>query len=108
MEETYYISSANPPELVEPMVSGIQTVYPNPFSQSINVAVTTKQSPQEYLFLVYNLKGQCVYRTAGISSGSFDLSWDGKGSRGQKLPAGIYFLRFNTKEHTSTKRVVLY
>ena len=108
MESTYLIASANPPQGGTPSATGIRKVYPNPFNESLSIAVSIKDARQDYHFMVYNLKGQCVHRESGSGSGDFVLNWDAGNKDKPKLPAGIYFLRFKTPESCSTKRVIMY
>lgn len=103
----YQVTTSTPDGPEAPIVTGIQTVYPNPFSANLTIKLGIKEGHQDYQFKVYNLKGECVYQTQGNAKGSFELTWDGRGSNNVRLAPGVYLLSFTTGREQSTRRVVL-
>jgi subtilisin family serine protease len=66
---------------------------PNPFragqSQSVRFAATGRVALD-----AFDLRGRRVARLfEGVASGPAAVSWSGRGDRGERLPAGVYWLR---------------
>jgi hypothetical protein len=40
-------------------------------------------------------------------AGAGSVAWDGTGARGEKVPAGVYFVRMVSGAHEVTRRIVL-
>ena len=66
----YEISTAIEDDLNTPLVTGIQNVYPNPFTGSTTIELTIKENPQNYKLSIYNIKGEMVYQASGYAKGS--------------------------------------
>ncbi len=103
----YNIASANPPEEGVTPLNGIQNIYPNPFSQQLNIEIGVSEKRQDYRLSVYNIKGELVHRTAGSASGNVKLTWNGIDGKGNKLPAGIYLISLQTDNLSETRKVIL-
>lgn len=58
---------------------------PNPFTSGLAIELGTLSA-----ILIHDVSGSLVRRFAAIGP---RLIWDGRDSRGQEVPAGIYFLR---------------
>ncbi|MCB5271675.1 MAG: chitobiase/beta-hexosaminidase C-terminal domain-containing protein [Candidatus Cloacimonetes bacterium] len=86
---------------------GIRSVLPNPFKELTTFHLQGKDSPTDYELKIYNLKGQCVYRTSGSARGEFELQWNGRDASGGRLAVGVYLARFSTGSESSLCRVVL-
>jgi flagellar hook assembly protein FlgD len=41
------------------------------------------------------------------NQGTYALTWDGRGNAGERLTAGVYFLRFEAGEYSHTARLLL-
>jgi hypothetical protein len=58
---------------------------------------------------IYVVGGRLVRRLvegrAVVVAGS--VGWDGTGARGEKVPAGVYFVRMISGAHEVTRRIVL-
>lgn len=44
--------------------------------------------------------------SAAAYAGSHSVSWNLQSTSGQKVPAGIYFVRFSTRTESETRKVV--
>jgi hypothetical protein len=81
--------------------------YPNPFNPSTKIAFALPRAGNVTV-AIYNIVGQKVatlledYRPAG----RFEVTWDGKDSRGNAVGSGIYFYRLHTGEISLTKRML--
>ncbi|MDD2228029.1 MAG: chitobiase/beta-hexosaminidase C-terminal domain-containing protein [Candidatus Cloacimonetes bacterium] len=106
-EGMYDIPVANPEVDVTSVITGISNVYPNPFSTSTTIQLGIKEANQAYQVKIYNIKGECVYRTEGNAKGSFELNWNGYSSDGKRLPSGIYLISFNSGEIRQIRKIVM-
>ncbi len=90
-----------------PSISEILQIYPNPFRDVLTVKLSVNNIADSYQFIVYNLKGECLHTHNGTRKGVFEIAWDGKDSRGKRLPSGVYLLRLITGTEISTRKVVI-
>lgn len=97
------------PELVPP--SPELYCYPNPFSLSTGqMTIELKGSTNANRLEIFNLKGQMVRSLKTPDSDSSDrleLGWDGLDSNGQKVPSGVYLLRFLHDMQRFCKRITV-
>lgn len=103
----YEISSATVPEQDAPPYTGIYSLYPNPFSDKINIRIGIKGVRQAYSFTVYNLRGERVYRETGQASGYMSISWDGRNQSGLRQTRGIYLVKLQSPSGTQTRKLIL-
>ncbi len=68
-----------------PLVTGIQNVYPNPFTGCTTIEIAIKEYPQNYLLKIYNIKGEQVRQFNGSAKGIITQNWDGTDNKGNKL-----------------------
>jgi len=78
-------------------------LYPNPTNNTTNLAFKLEQD-QNVTVEVYNMLGEAVYatNTGMMSAGQHIISINGSNFRN-----GIYFVRFNTDNSTSTQKLVI-
>ena len=85
------------------------TGFPNPFSSSTTVAFETAE-PAEATLHILDVSGRTV-RTLmegeTVSAGSHQVTWDGTGTSGAPLSAGVYFCRLQTPTSSSILRMLL-
>ena len=85
----------------------LDRVFPNPFTARVNLSLSSKK-PQTAQIEVFNARGQKLRAWVQIlPQGSSELSWDGSGDSGQRLPAGLYLIRISTGAATLTAKVLL-
>ena len=82
-------------------------IYPNPFRDGLRIDLSAVKTTQ-LSGAVYNLRGQKVRDLGNLAIGEAALSWDGRDSRGENLPAGIYLLRIKADTGSQTLRLVKY
>lgn len=92
-------STAQTPKSVSQHTSlQIQTVKPNPFSESVQLDLSTAKAG-DLSFTVYTTNGQAVWKEERwvIPSEELQLRWAGVSTQKVKLPAGLYMytIRFN-------------
>ncbi|MDD2332462.1 MAG: chitobiase/beta-hexosaminidase C-terminal domain-containing protein, partial [Candidatus Cloacimonetes bacterium] len=91
---------------------GLQTAlqgnYPNPFNPSTTIKYSLKEASAVELG-IFNLKGQkiCSLVNGILPSGNHTVTWNGQDAKGSTMPSGIYYLRLETRQGTSTRKIML-
>ncbi len=80
------------------------TNYPNPFNSSTDIILNIQNTTTKGSLKIYNILGQVVweYNDMFFSSGQHKIVF-----YGNDLPSGIYFIRFETNESTSSRKITL-
>jgi hypothetical protein len=89
--------------------------YPNPFNPVTTIHFTVHRppsavrSPYPTTLNIYNILGQKVKTLVDEAKpeGSYDVVWDGKDEKGNRLASGIYFYRLQIGDQSQTKRMLL-
>jgi hypothetical protein len=87
--------------------------YPNPFSLALPAAATQIRfalpQPARISVRIYNALGQAVrvLFDGAKSAGVHQLFWDGRNDRGQRVSAGLYWLRLESEAFVATKKMVV-
>jgi flagellar hook assembly protein FlgD len=81
---------------------------PNPFQATTRVAYQLPASG-EHRLAIYDVQGRVVriLATGQQPGGQQAVSWDGRDTRGEVTPAGVYFVRLDFGGRTETGKVVL-
>lgn len=82
--------------------------YPNPVNNNTEIKYTLKESG--YCTLnIYNIEGKLVNTIVNKKqkSGSYTIEWNCRNTKGNKLPAGIYYYRLSLDHYTITKSLIL-
>ena len=81
---------------------------PNPFTGATNIMFTLTGSAHVRIS-VYDISGRTVATLYNgmASEGENVVQWDGRTGRGEDLPAGIYFYRFETRDYQATRKAIL-
>jgi hypothetical protein len=80
-------------------------VYPNPFGAALRI-----EAPGVGPVAVFDVRGALVRQLRSgdePTSGSQRLTWDGRNVRGERAPAGVYFVRFGRGPSPLVTRVAL-
>ncbi|MDY0151794.1 MAG: M14 family zinc carboxypeptidase [Candidatus Cloacimonas sp.] len=110
--KVFTTSNATPVEdALLPAAGFTLSSYPNPFSQSLNLAVHNQSKNALPLSLrVYNLKGQLVKElyNAPMAQDKQVISWDGRDASANICANGIYLVRLSQQGRTlQTDKAVL-
>lgn len=102
----YNTSSSDDPGLV-PLITGIESIFPNPFSAQTTIRLSLKDAHSKYTLKIYNIKGELVYQTSGQGKGYVEHAFNGCDKHGNRLAAGIYLLSFRSGDTHQTRKMVL-
>ena len=97
------VSTSDP---VENQVITDLKLWPNPFQNELRIEYKV-QNPQAAKCQIFNLRGQQVREFRVDGSGKQSLSWDGKDYSGNRLPAGIYFVKLNAGRGSIIQKTLL-
>ena len=81
--------------------------YPNPFNSSTVISYELKEKTEVNL-AVYNLLAQRVKQlhAGSMEAGFYQLTWNALDDEGRELGTGVYILRLETPNFTSTRKMV--
>ena len=81
---------------------------PNPFSRETRIAYVVPSTGRATLS-IYDVRGRLVVILADdvVEAGRHVASWDGMDSRGESVPAGVYFSRLDAEGRTALDKVTL-
>jgi hypothetical protein len=85
------------------------SAYPNPFAPSTRIRFNVPAPGGRTVVSVFNIAGRLV-RDLGhddLSPGVYELEWDGRDARGNRVAAGVYFYSIETGEQSVQKKLVL-
>ena len=82
--------------------------YPNPFNSSTNIGFNIN-SLTEYELSIYNISGERVaLQTSSHADGRNNtFLWNGKDSKGNNLPSGIYLIVLRTNNSFNTLKLIM-
>ncbi len=83
-----------------PGASLLGALYPNPFSDRLNIALNDSKSIS--YVRIFNQRGALV---RSLDPGDYN-SWDGLDSQGRACPAGIYFVKVSSGDRIESRKVL--
>jgi uncharacterized cupredoxin-like copper-binding protein len=86
----------------------LSTIQPNPFARHTKIQYQLVNASTVNL-RVYDAAGRLVNRLveAMCQPGYYTMVWDGCDDVGRRVPAGIYFVRFETADYQKVEKAVL-
>lgn len=85
------------------------SAYPNPFAPATRIRFSVPAPGGRTVARVFNIAGRLV-RDLGhddLPPGVYELEWDGRDGRGNRVAAGVYFYSIETGEQSVQKKLVL-
>lgn len=79
-------------------------LYPNPFYSKLTLEVNSPKSNNAKV-KIYNIKGQLVKTLDNVRNGKYQ--WNGRNNQNERIADGVYLLKYESKDETITKKVVL-
>ncbi|MDY0217836.1 MAG: lamin tail domain-containing protein [Candidatus Cloacimonas acidaminovorans] len=91
-----------------PLVTGIRSIYPNPFNPSATIMYELDQ-PANVNIEIYNNRGQIVrsFNLGQQEKNRYKLLWDGTDNSGSACGTGIYFIKMQAGKETFVKKAAL-
>ena len=91
-----------------PLITGIKSVYPNPFNPSTTITIELGKASDVEVG-VYNLKGELIRQldSGAKAAGTHSLLWNSLDDRGQACGSGIYLLKFTAEGSSSQAKITL-
>ncbi len=91
-----------------PPVTYLSQNYPNPFNPATTIEFGIEE-PTKVKITVYDAAGRLVKILADrvYSAGSHRVTWNGTGSKGNRMSSGLYFYRMESGNAVITKKMVL-
>ncbi len=82
--------------------------YPNPFNPETRIRYQVGETGRVIL-KIYNLFGQKIRTLVNDihSAGKFQVVWNGRDDRDQKVPSGVYFYRLISGNFVQTRKLIL-
>jgi hypothetical protein len=93
---------------IAPAEYSLSQNYPNPFNPSTTIRFEVPK-PSHVLIKIYNVLGREVRTLVDgkLGAGRFAEIWDGRTDYGETVGSGIYFVRMQTNEFISLKKLVV-
>ncbi|MDY0150737.1 MAG: GLUG motif-containing protein [Candidatus Cloacimonas sp.] len=81
--------------------------YPNPFIESLNLAISGMKERVMQLS-IYNIRGQLVKKQVihSLREGKHTFTWDCKNDYGKALAAGVYIIKVQSDSESAVARVI--
>jgi len=91
-----------------PLVTGIRSIYPNPFNPSATIMYELEQ-PANVNIEIFNNRGQIVrsFNFGQQEKNRYKLLWDGTDNSGSACGTGIYFIKMKAGKETFVKKAAL-
>ncbi|MCK5145685.1 T9SS type A sorting domain-containing protein [bacterium] len=82
--------------------------YPNPFNPETIIGFSVSV-PGHVQVAIYNANGQCIctLKDCAVSSGEFQVVWNGRLENGMAAPTGLYFCRLQTECVSDVRKIML-
>jgi hypothetical protein len=84
----------------------IFSASPNPFSEATRISFALAQNARSLKFEIFDTTGRVVREFNPAESEGF-IQWDGTNKLGDRLPAGVYFVRLSSMDTVQVIPVVL-
>ena len=85
-------------------------IYPNPFSNVVNIQYYTQTRIDNIKSKIYDISGRLVKDLSAFSSDvdqQTSVTWDGTDQANRSLPSGIYFLQLKAGDSSITEKLLL-
>jgi endonuclease I len=91
-----------------PIITGLTSVYPNPFNPETRVEFSVKDETK-VLITVFNVKGQLIKTLVdrNVIPGKHYAVWDGKDGNNKSCGSGVYLIKMDAGNKSSAKRAIL-
>jgi len=82
--------------------------YPNPFNPETKIRFSTEKYSQVKV-TIYSILGEKVnvIQNSELKAGTYNISWHGIDSKGNKVPSGVYFYEVKSDNRTAKGKMLL-
>lgn len=96
------------PEIVPTFTNELNNNYPNPFNPNTKISFSIKETGFVSL-RVFNTRGQLVKTLISekLEEGVHFTNWNGRDNSNKSVSSGIYFYKMDTKNYSSTRKMIL-
>ena len=112
-DETYNLDSLMNASLASLMESSQEeslfSVYPNPFSNGINIYSPKLASGDILSISIYDIQGKLVRKlmqNEAIETNEMLITWDGQSDQGEEAGPGLYYMSINRNGELSNHRLM--
>jgi hypothetical protein len=90
------------------MIPELLPARPNPFGSTTRIELAVP-APQKVSVAVYDVRGRRVRSLYSnvMGEGRHALAWNGRSDRGDRVPAGVYFVHVTTRGGSLSRKIVL-
>ena len=83
-------------------------VYPNPFSDQLNIEIEIDKNDVSSQLCIYNLTGSLIYKfdVSSFNNGKNSIVWNGLDIQHNPVPAGVYILSFRSNARSYNVRIL--
>lgn len=91
-----------------PKVTGLSTIYPNPFNPSTTIKYGLANA-ETFDITIYNSRGQIVkvMERAHKEAGNYSAFWNGTDEQGKACGTGVYYVKMQAGKSSFTRKMVL-
>ena len=82
--------------------------YPNPFNPETKIKFATERF-SDVTVTIYSILGEevSVAHNGQLAAGTYDITWYGKDSQGNKVPSGVYFYEVRSDDRVQKGKMLL-
>ena len=81
--------------------------YPNPFCDIVNIKCNKAHILESPKIIIYDVSGRMVKQFTQFNQTLGQISWDARDNLGNKLPSGVYFLKFQAENYLEIRKLLL-
>jgi len=93
---------------IGPSIFSLNNIYPNPFINTAYIPISFEYNTTASI-TIYDMTGRVVRTLASgrsFSTGSHELTWDGKNDNGIEVASGMYRIEISAQEYEESKTFV--
>ena len=104
-----YYTLRKAPDLTPEIVTGLVSVYPNPFSVSTSINFNVGKEKQSLQIEIYNLRGQKIATLLKeeLESGNHNIIWNGTDENGRRVASGVYLCKMHFMSKTQSMKIMI-
>ena len=91
-----------------PISATLYPNYPNPFNPETKIKFATERF-SDVTVTIYSILGEevSVAHNGQLAAGTYDITWYGKDSQGNKVPSGVYFYEVRSDDRIQKGKMLL-